>query len=159
MIPLLLNTGTIEKDTGSGTTRIGFGVGGRARTVIRTGSIDFTGTFNTRMASEVDGSGEPPSETPEDVLKPGGNLIGTPGDSSDPTIRNVPGGEDAAEDIFFRLGENGTENTPSGYPGIGVDLPDDEGWIGIRPESNSGGPAVDVNIPSIPEISKIHFGF
>jgi hypothetical protein len=40
-----------------------------------------------------------------------------------------------------------------------VELPDGQGVVGIRPESRSGDPAVDVNIPSVPEVSKIHFGF
>jgi hypothetical protein len=65
----------------------------------------------------------------------------------------------AAEDIFFRLAGDGTDVTPDDYDGISVELPNGQGRVGIRPESDSGDPAVDVNIPSVPDVSKIHFGF
>ena len=31
------------------------------------------------------------------------------------------------------------------------------GRVGLRPQSESGDPAVDVNIPEVPEVTKIHF--
>lgn len=152
MIPLLHNHGTIRKDSGSGITGIDFGLSPRGGVIVDTGSLVFGGSFNARLA-KVDGSGENP-ETPEDVLMPDGQPIGSPG--TDETIREVPGGAEAAEDIFFRLARGGTDITPEGHNGILVSLPGG-GHVGIRPQSKSGDPAVDVNLPGIP-FEKMHFG-
>lgn len=95
-------------------------------------------------------------ETPEEVLKPGGVLIGRPGSgSAGPEVREVPGGLPKAEEIYTRLHRGGAVNTPPGYDGEGRDVPSG-GWVGLRPRAE-GSPAVDVNVPSVPEIGKIHF--
>ena len=93
----------------------------------------------------------PPS--PGDILMPGGQPIGTPG--SRPGYQDVPGGSQEAQDLYDQLTQGGTPSTPPIYPGTGSKLPGG-GWVGIRPQSKSGGPAIDVNIPGIP-ITKIHF--
>jgi hypothetical protein len=95
------------------------------------------------------------NETPEEILMPGGEPIGTAG--SRPDIREVPGGVDEAEELFGQLTEGGTQVTGN-YPGTLVALPDG-GTVGIRTKmTNSPGTAanIDVNIPGIP-IGKIKF--
>lgn len=84
--------------------------------------------------------------------------IGTPSPGGNDTFREVPGGMPSAEDIFFRLAGRGTDVTPNEYDGISVELPEGQGRVGIRPDSKHGDAAVDVNIPSVPEVRKIHFG-
>ena len=93
--------------------------------------------------------------TPEEILTPGGVPIGTP-NGKDETIRNLPGGQAAADELFDKLAQGGTP-TQSDYPGTSVTLPDG-GFVGIRPASASasGTPAIDVNIKGI-GIGKIHF--
>ena len=51
--------------------------------------------------------------SPADILMPNGALIGSPG--SDLTIREVPGGAAAAQQMFDELSVGGKENTPPGY--------------------------------------------
>ena len=92
--------------------------------------------------------------TCHDILMFGGRPIGTPG--SRPTVREVPGGLPEAQNMFDDLAQGGTPITRPGYPGTAVQPPEG-GFIGLRPVSGSGGPAIDVNVPGIPEIEKIHF--
>jgi hypothetical protein len=68
----------------------------------------------------------------------------------------LPGGIVEAEELFRRLTDGGILTTPVSYPGRRYSLPGG-GTVGLRTKSGSGGPAIDVNIPSIPEIEKIHF--
>lgn len=93
----------------------------------------------------------------DDLLLPGGIPLGNPGGKAKnrPNIREVTGGQKAADELFNNLGTGGTANTPAGYPGIGVDVAGG-GWAGLRPVSKSGPPTIDLNIPSIP-IKKIKF--
>ena len=93
-------------------------------------------------------------QSPSDILTPGGTPIGTP-NGNDETIRNLPGGQQAAQELFGQLSAGGTPANQPTYPGTGVNLPGG-GFVGIRPASKSGGPAIDVNIPGI-NIGKIHF--
>ena len=92
-------------------------------------------------------------QSPAEILQPGGELIGTPGASTG--IRELPGHQWEAEELYARLSLFGKEAAPPGYPGRAVDLPDG-GFVGLRLESKSGGPAIDINIPGI-EITRIHF--
>jgi len=95
------------------------------------------------------------NESPEDILMPGGEPIGTAGSSSD--IREVPGGVAEAGEMFDHLTEGGTKIS-STYPGTRVELPSG-GTVGIRTKmTRSPGTAatIDVDIPGIP-ISKIKF--
>jgi len=84
---------------------------------------------------------------------PGGNPLGMPGPGR--KVREVPGGKKEAEKTFDDLKKGGTKNTPAGYPGQGYDL-SGGGWVGLRPNSKSGEPTIDVNVPDIP-IRKIKF--
>jgi hypothetical protein len=84
---------------------------------------------------------------------PGGQPIGSPGSSS--SIRELPGGTSAANELFNQLRAFGTEGTPPTYPGMGVQLPGG-GFVGLRPMSRSGDTAIDVKVPDIP-FTKIHF--
>jgi hypothetical protein len=86
---------------------------------------------------------------------PGGIPIGTPNNPRDPTIVNLPGGTPAAEGLLDKLTEGATPNTPPKYPGTGF-IPPGGGFIGYRPTSKSGPPAIDINIPGVP-IQKLHF--
>jgi hypothetical protein len=92
-------------------------------------------------------------QSPAEILQPGGELIGTPGTSTG--IRELPGNQREAEELYERLSAGGREAAPPGYSGRAVELPDG-GFVGLRLESKSGGPAIDVNIPGI-EITRIHF--
>jgi hypothetical protein len=92
-------------------------------------------------------------QSPAEILQPGGELIGAPGASTG--IRELPGREREAEELYQRLSAGGREAAPPGYPGRAMELPDG-GFVGLRLESRSGGPAIDVNIPGI-EITRIHF--
>src|SRR5688572_9658761 len=100
------------------------------------------------------GTGHPwlPS-SPRDALMPGGNPVGIP--STGRNVRELPGGNQAADDMFKKLAHGGTPNKPAGYPGSGYDLPGG-GWVGLRPASKSGEPTIDVNIPGVP-IRKLKF--
>lgn len=91
--------------------------------------------------------------SPAEILQPNGDAIGEPGSS--PGIRELSGGEREAEELYEQLSAEGEEVQPSGYPGRAVELPDG-GFVGLRLESKSGGPAIDVNISGI-DITRIHF--
>ena len=93
----------------------------------------------------------PPS--PKDLLTPKGKPIGTKGSKS--SIREVPGGQKAAEDFFDALTAGGKPVAVPSYPGKQVDLPGG-GRVGLRPKSKSGEPTIDVDIPGVP-IKKIKF--
>jgi hypothetical protein len=84
---------------------------------------------------------------------PGGKPIGTKGSKA--SIREVSGGQEAAEELFAGLAAGGQPIAVPGYPGETVDLPAG-GRVGFRPKSKSGRPTIDVDIPGIP-IKKIKF--
>jgi hypothetical protein len=90
----------------------------------------------------------------EDVLIPNGIVIGRPSIGGDTSIRNVTGGPSAARQIFVQLSQGGM---PYGgdYPGTAVQLPN-SGFVGIR-GVDTDHPTIDVNIPGIPQVSKLHF--
>ena len=87
------------------------------------------------------------AKTPQEILMPGGKLIGERGDNSG--IRILPGGVKDAEDLALELGKGGKDITPTGHSGILIELPNGGGIVGFRPGSKSGPPTVDVNIPDI----------
>jgi hypothetical protein len=90
---------------------------------------------------------------PADLLEPGGVSIGDEG--SQPSIREVPGGIRAAEDLFSQLTDGATPAPRPNYPGDCYGLPGG-GWAGYRPVSKSGSPVIDIDIPGV-SIKKIHF--
>ena len=85
-------------------------------------------------------------ETPLDVLKPGGQNVGEPGENSG--VRVLPGGEDEARELFDRLTKGGTDITRPGHIGKVIRLPDGS-VISYRPRSKSGPPTIDVNVPGL----------
>ena len=87
-------------------------------------------------------------ETPSEVLKPGGQCTGEPGNSS--KIRILPGGEDEARELLERLtkGKGGADITLPEHVGHVIRLPDGS-IIGFRPVSKSGPPTVDVKVSGV----------
>lgn len=93
----------------------------------------------------------------EELLVPGGELIGSPGTVKE--IRNVPGGLVAAEEMFEELASLGEKVERPDYPGQTALLPV-IGEIGFRPVSGRGRrePTIDVNaIVAGVEIQKLKF--
>lgn len=93
-----------------------------------------------------------------DILEPGGVPIGAAKKGARPEIRDLPGGDAAARRLFERLtaGRGGRDVTPPGHRGRLVELPDGS-KIGYRATSSSGTPTVDINIPDLPGLRRIHF--
>jgi hypothetical protein len=56
---------------------------------------------------------------------------------------------DGLKGLGAKLGSKG------GYPGDWFDLPDGKGGFGIR-DSKGNGRTVDVNIPGVPDVTKVH---
>ena len=94
----------------------------------------------------------------DSLLKPGGNLIGIPG--SNPTIRVIESATLAdAQSLFSQLSRGGSVITSSPYPGTLVQLPCG-GTVGLRHVmSRSSGTiaTIDVNVPTVVEVTKIKF--
>jgi hypothetical protein len=91
---------------------------------------------------------------PQDLLLPGGEPIGTPSQGGDETVRNVLGGPEAAQQIYDQLSQGGIPHNGN-YPGTAVELPGG-GFVGIR-NMDSSNPTIDVNIPGVPRVRKLHF--
>jgi hypothetical protein len=87
---------------------------------------------------------------PEEIIRPGGSLIGRAGRS--PGIREVdtPG---EVDDLFEQIRIHGTP-TKSAYAGEGYDLPGG-GFVGRR-ISEKYGPTLDLNLPGVEDIFKVH---
>ena len=100
----------------------------------------------------------PLAACPGDLVAPGGQPIGTknPG-SSNPNIRNLPGGDQAAQNLFNDLAQFGTGESNPNLPWPNYFLPDG-GFVGYRNAGNtsSNAPSVDVNIPNV-FVGKFHF--
>lgn len=90
-----------------------------------------------------------------DVLKPGEGNVGQPGDGLG--IRKLPGGDAGARELFDQLtkGGGGMDITPPGHAGKIIETPDGS-VIGYRPDSKSGPPTIDVNVPGL-KIRKLKF--
>ncbi|MBT9458296.1 MAG: RHS repeat-associated core domain-containing protein [Burkholderiaceae bacterium] len=112
------------------------------------------GAYGVVMAVEEAGK---PSNT-EEVLKPGGEPIGTRGQSR--PVREVStgaGNEQAgAEELFGNLTDGGTVKRDE--PGHRI-IETKEGTFGLREPSRtkSGHWTVDVNSPSVPDIKEVKF--
>jgi hypothetical protein len=94
------------------------------------------------------------AESSTDILKPGGELIGRAG--SDETIRELPGGTKAAEEMFARLTKNASPIENTTYKGQAFEPPEG-GFIGYRAISKSGPATIDVNIPGLEDVAKLKF--
>ena len=91
---------------------------------------------------------------PAEILPPEDEPIGTPSQGGDERIRNVMGGQERAREIYSQLTEDGVPYHGN-YPGRAVELPNG-GFVGIRGEDTEA-PTIDVNIPTLPEVRKLHF--
>jgi hypothetical protein len=88
-----------------------------------------------------------------DIVAPGGVPVGDEGSSSD--VRELPGGLQAAQNMFSYLRVGGTVR-PAAPDATVVQLPGNAGYVTFRATSDSGSPAVDINVSGVP-VSKIHF--
>jgi hypothetical protein len=87
------------------------------------------------------------ARTAEDILRPGGYLIGNAGTSS--KIRILQGSADDAAKLFDELAAGGRPRTGTTYPGRIVELPNG-GVVKLRPSGTTGNfPTIDVDIPGI----------
>lgn len=79
---------------------------------------------------------------------PGGKPIGVKGAGprAPARLREVTGGQTAAESVFQELSRGGKDITPVGYPGTLIELPNGRGIIGYRPASKSGPATIDVKV-------------
>ena len=90
----------------------------------------------------------------DDILRPDGKAVGAKGTSSG--IRTVSSSE--LDDIEKYLMNLGSEKMPKdlSYPnGTWYKLPNGQGRFGIR-NSKDFGKTIDINVPSIPSVKKIH---
>jgi hypothetical protein len=91
-----------------------------------------------------------------ELLVPGGEPIGEP--SQSPGIQRVHGDLATAQSYYDRLKEMGEMEQVSSYPGGWMVRLGNEGRVGLRPVSRSGGPpAIDVGLQCVPEIRRIKF--
>ena len=93
-------------------------------------------------------------KTPADVLVPNGQPVGQKEGSAGPGVRTVtPGQLDGVIDGLKGLGA--TPGSRGSYPGDWYDLPNNQGGFGVR-DSRGSGRTVDVNVPGVPDVTKIH---
>jgi RHS repeat-associated protein len=74
---------------------------------------------------------------------------------SGPRIRELPGGQTAAQSMFQQLTQGGSPASKPGYPGTMVQMPDGT-WFGFR-IADDGVPTIDVNVPGNISIKKLKF--
>ncbi|MBI3706095.1 MAG: hypothetical protein HY246_00120 [Proteobacteria bacterium] len=89
-----------------------------------------------------------------DFVTPGGVPIGRRGSNS--RIREVPGELKSAQEAFDYLRVGGTVVHNTDYVGTLVRLPGGVGFVGLRPVSSSGSPAVDIEVPEI-SYKRLHY--
>jgi hypothetical protein len=87
-----------------------------------------------------------------DRVTPNGRPIGRHGSGLD--VRELPGGTEAARDLFDYLRVGGTEHRSTPNMTI-IKLPGDAGFLTFRHRSHSGDTAIDVNVPGVR--LKLHF--
>lgn len=90
------------------------------------------------------------------MLLPDGAPIGRLGRSRSGTVRVVEGGFAEANVLFARLQRLGKAEEVPGYPGRFVNFGGEE-RIGLRVDSRSGEPTMDVTVNYVPEIEKLKF--
>ena len=99
----------------------------------------------------------PPQPSIAQLLRPGGQLIGTASKGGDPLARDLPGGVDEAQALFTRLTQGGTVISNSTYSGTLIRL-SNGGTVGLRLVSRSSGPTIDIDAPGWGAVvSKTHF--
>ncbi len=94
------------------------------------------------------------SSGPAGILTPNGLPVGHVDGGATPDVRTVtPGQMDGIIDDLKGLGA--TPGSRGNYPGEWYNLPNNQGGFGVRDSRNSGR-TVDVNIPGLPDVTKIH---
>ncbi len=92
------------------------------------------------------------------VLAPGGQPIAAPRAGARASVVGLPGGWGAARAMFRRLTESqgARDVTPPNYRGVMVELADGS-LVGLRRGSRTGTPAIDLNMPGWPTLTRLHF--
>jgi hypothetical protein len=94
------------------------------------------------------------NNAPADILTPDGKPVGEVTGGATDDVRTVS--PDKLDDIADRLKGTGAKLNPDKkYPGEWYDLPDGKGGFGIR-DSRNNGKSIDINIPGVPDVTKIH---
>ncbi len=75
---------------------------------------------------------------------------------SSPDISLLPGGTEAAGELFDYLRVGGSIVHDPDLEGSLIRLPGDVGYITFRAKSTNDSPAIDVNVPGVP-FRRIHF--
>jgi hypothetical protein len=88
-----------------------------------------------------------------DKVMPDGTPIGQKG--NDPSVREHPGGILAAKDLFDYLRMGGRTQLENDKITV-IQLPGNASYVTFRPVSDSGPPAVDINVSGV-TFDKIHF--
>ncbi|WP_431286656.1 hypothetical protein [Roseateles chitinivorans] len=88
------------------------------------------------------------------MLTPNGEPVGHVEGSATPDVRTVSPTE--LDGIVNDLKGLGAKQGSRGkYPGDWYELPNGQGGFGLRNSKNNGR-TIDVNIPGVPEVTKIH---
>ena len=105
------------------------------------------------LSTDASSSANAP-KSPGDLLAPNGQPVGHVEGSATPDVRTVtPGQMDGIIDGLKGLGA--TPGSRGNYPGDWFNLPNNQGGFGVR-DSKGNGRTVDVNIPGVPDVTKIH---
>lgn len=94
------------------------------------------------------------STDPADILIPDGKLVGENVRGAKPGVQTVP--PEQLTDIINQLKGGGAKLDPSSrYPGDWYNLPNGQGGFGIL-DSRDNGRSLDINIPGVRDVTKIH---
>ena len=93
-----------------------------------------------------------PGETLADVLMPGGKPVGLPSRQ----MRELPGGEQAANALFNRLTAGAADVTPPSFPGVARKRSDGVTITYLLPVKGGAPPTILVEAPKLP-ISELQF--
>lgn len=92
----------------------------------------------------------------EELLKPGGEVLGTKPRRTG-RVRRVAAGVEEARSIFEELEKLGHPAPVAGNPGQRVEIPG-LGYVNYREESKSGPPSLDVSV-TIEGLERVRFKF
>lgn len=92
----------------------------------------------------------------EELLKPGGKLLGEKPRQSG-QVRRVTAGVERARALFEELRQLGYDSPVAGNPGHRIEIPG-LGYVNYREASKSGPPSLDVSV-SIERLEKVRFKF
>ena len=92
----------------------------------------------------------------EELLKPGGEILGTKPRRTG-QVRRVAAGVEEAQSIFEKREKLGHDSPVAGNPGHRIEIPG-LGYVNYREESKSGPPSLDVSV-TIEGLEKVRFKF